>query len=141
MASTGLFGRCAAGLIGVCVLLQGAALNAQSFEELDRLSDISENEEGGIAAAQQQAARGEILEALATLERVMAVHPRSANARILHAYFLCAIDDQQGALVEIENMKVRDFGRENIAELRNRCANASNEVGPQPAASQGGGED
>ncbi|MDE1468463.1 hypothetical protein [Aurantiacibacter sp. D1-12] len=102
-------------------------LHAQSFEELDRLSDVSVDEASGIAAAQDQAGRGLLLEALATLERVMAVHPTSLNARMLHAYYLCAIDDQQGARVEIDNMDEDDFGRENLAELRARCATASSE--------------
>lgn len=139
------------GMLGAFSLLLAIPLHAQSFEELDRLSDISANEESGITAAREQARRGAFLEALATLERVMAVHPRSANARMLHAYYLCAIDDLQGGRVEIDNMDEDDFGRDNLAELRQRCPNASNEFGPrqptptnskslaEPAAARGSG--
>lgn len=115
--------------LGVCLLSSAIPLQAQSLEELDRLSDISADEERGIAAAREQAQRMELLEALATLERVMAAHPRSLNARMLHAYYLCAIDDLQGGRVEIDNMDEDDFGRDNIAELRQRCPAASSEVG------------
>ncbi|KLI62905.1 hypothetical protein [Aurantiacibacter marinus] len=131
-----------------CLALLGAAgmalsnpVNAQSFDELDRLSDLTVNEESGIAAAQDQAARGLLLEALAALERVMAVYPESLNARMLHAFYLCAIDDQQGARVEINNMDEDDFGRQNLSELRARCPAASNEFRVLPAAPvQGGGK-
>ncbi|NNC72254.1 MAG: hypothetical protein HKN78_05180 [Sphingomonadaceae bacterium] len=125
-------------MLGASILSLAVPLNAQSFEELDRLSDISVEEESGIAAAREQAGRGELLEALATLERVMAVHPRSANARILHAYYLCAIDDLQGGMVEIDDMDEDDFGEDVLAELRQRCPNASTEMTPtQPAPSNG----
>ena len=115
--------------LGACLLSVAIPLQAQSLEVLDRLSDISADEERGIAAAREQAQRMELLEALATLERVMAAHPRSLNARMLHAYYLCAIDDLQGGRVEIDNMDEDDFGRDNIAELRQRCPAASSEVG------------
>jgi hypothetical protein len=121
-------------MLGAFSLFLAIPLNAQSLEELDRLSDISEDEESGIRAAREQAERGAFLEALATLERVMAVHPRSTNARILHAYYLCAIDDLQGGMVEIDNMDEDDFGRENLAELRQRCATASSEFVPRQSA-------
>ncbi|WP_340586896.1 hypothetical protein [Erythrobacter alti] len=115
-------------------LVSPAQAQEQELAELDRLSDISADEETGIAAAQDQARSGRLLEALATLERVMAVHPRSLNARMLHAYYLCAIDDQQGARVEIDNMDEDDFGEQNLVELRARCSTASREFPASPAA-------
>ncbi|GEM_PF-1937467 len=122
-------------LVLLCVagLALANPVQAQSLEQLDQLSDLSVNEESGIAAAQDQAGNGSLLEALATLERVMAVHPNSLNARMLHAYYLCAIDDQQGARVEIDNMDEDDFGRQNLTELRARCATASSEFQALPA--------
>ena len=113
-------------LLGTAGLAFAIPAQAQSLEALDQLSDISANEDSGIAAAQEQAGGGQLLEALATLERVMALHPRSINARMLHAYYLCAIDDTQGARVEIDNMDEDDFGRQNLSDLRGRCASASN---------------
>lgn len=110
-----------------------AQAQALAFAELDRLSDLSANEESGIAAARDQAGRGQLLEALATLERVMAVYPSSLNARMLHAFYLCTVDDQQGARVEIDNMDEDDFGRQNLNELRARCPSASSEFRAQSA--------
>lgn len=99
-----------------------APATAQSFAELDRLSDLTASEDTGIAAAQEMAERGAYLEALATLERVMAAFPRSAGARLLHAVYLCRIDDRQGGLVEIDQMDEDLFGAENIADARERCS-------------------
>ncbi|WAT18919.1 hypothetical protein OZN62_04935 [Aurantiacibacter sp. MUD11] len=107
--------------------------SAQSMEELDRLSDLSADEESGIDAARDQAGRGEYLEALATLERVMAAHPRSLGARLLHAVYLCRIDDRQGGLVEIDAMDEDDFGEENLTEAREQCSRPYVEPQPAPA--------
>lgn len=104
------------------LLALSAPASAQSLAELDRLSDLTEEEDSGIAAAQEQAQRGAYLEALATLERVMAAHPRSAGARLLHAVYLCRIDDRQGGLVEIDQMDEDLFGEANIADARERCS-------------------
>src|SRR5688572_21194691 len=83
--------------------------SAETLEELDALSDLSANEEAGIAAASEQAGRGEYLEALATLERVLAVHPKSRAARLIHAIYLCRVDDRRGGLVEIDRLKEKHY--------------------------------
>ena len=44
---------------------------AQSFEEIDALSDAAQDERTGIRSAQTLAAQGAYLEALATLERML----------------------------------------------------------------------
>jgi hypothetical protein len=104
-----------------CGLLTGQPLRAETLEELDALSDVAVDEAGGIAAAQEQAGRGEYLEALATLERVLAVHPKSAEARLIHAQYLCAIDDKRGGLVEIGKLKKKPYGERRLAEARAMC--------------------
>lgn len=104
------------------VLALATPVAAQSLAELDRLSDMTAQEDTGVAAAQEQAERGAYLEALSTLERVMAVYPRSVAARLLHAIYLCRIDDRQGGLVEIDQMDEDLFGAANIADARNRCS-------------------
>ncbi len=96
-------------------------LSAETLEELDALSDLSANEAAGIAAAREQAGRGAYLEALATLERVLAVHPKSREGRLIHAVYLCEIDDKRGGLVEIDRLKQKHYGRELLAEARARC--------------------
>jgi len=104
-----------------CGFLACAPSNAETLEELDALSDLSADEGAGIAAARQQAGRGEYLEALATLERVLAVHPESHQARLIHAVYLCQIDDRRGGLVEIDQLKEKNYGRQLLAEARAMC--------------------
>jgi hypothetical protein len=109
------------GLALACGSLTGLPLRAETLEELDALSDVSTDEAGGIAAANEQAGRGEYLEALATLERVLAVHPKSREARLIHALYLCEVDDRRGGLVEIDKLKEKHYQRGQLAEARARC--------------------
>lgn len=97
-------------------------VSAETLEELDALSDLSADEATGIAAAREQAGRGEYLEALATLERVLAAHPRSHDARLIHAVYLCEIDDRRGGLVEIDKLKEKQYSEQLLAEARAMCA-------------------
>jgi hypothetical protein len=97
-------------------------LAAQSFEELDAISDISSDEVTGIQSARDQASRGEYLEALATLERVLAQNPKSREARLIHAIFLCRVDDRRGGLVEIDKLKKKHYSKELLEEAREMCA-------------------
>ena len=102
-----------------CVI--AAPLRAETLADLDTLSDISADEEAGITAAREQADRGEYLEALATLERVLAVNPKSHNARLIHAIYLCRIDDKRGGLVELDRLKKKYYGGELLSEARAMC--------------------
>lgn len=95
---------------------------ADTFEVLDALSDASANETTGIALAREQATRGEYLEALATLERVLAENPKSREARLIHAIFLCRVDDQQGGLVAIDKLKEKHYGADVLDQARASCA-------------------
>ena len=112
---------CLVGMVLAWGSLACPQLSAESLEELDALSDLSADEGAGIAAAREQAGRGEYLEALATLERVLAVHPKSRDARLIHAVYLCEIDDKRGGLVEIDRLKEKHYGRQLLAEARARC--------------------
>ena len=102
-----------------CVI--AAPLRAETLADLDTLSDISADEEAGITAAREQADRGEYLEALATLERVLAVNPKSHNARLIHAIYLCRIDDKRGGLVEIDKLKDKNYERGVLEQARSVC--------------------
>lgn len=99
----------------------GATVRAETPEELDALSDLSTDESAGVAFAQQQASRGEWLEALATLERVLAEHPKSSSARLLHALYLCNVDDRMGGAVEYRKLREKDYASEDLATVRTRC--------------------
>ncbi|RVQ66385.1 hypothetical protein EKN06_10150 [Croceicoccus ponticola] len=97
-------------------------LTAQTIDQLDTLSDASVDAAAGIAMAREQAGRSEYLDALATLERVLAVHPKSHEARLIHAIYLCRIDDTQGGLVEIGKLKEKNYSKKLLAEARQMCA-------------------
>lgn len=105
----------------LCSAAMLAPVNAQSLEELDALSDSTADEEVGIQAARDQADRGEYLEALATLERVLAQNPKSREAALIHAIYLCRIDDRRGGLVEIDKLKEKHYGKELLNEARAMC--------------------
>lgn len=111
-----------AGLIIACCATSPAS--AETLEELDALIDASSDEQSGIAMAREQASRGELLEALATLERVSAENPKSREARLIHAIYLCRIDDKQGGMVELSKLKKKHYGEETLAEARRRCEEA-----------------
>lgn len=114
--------RCLIGMLLAWGALACAPVSAETLAELDALSDLSADEAAGIAAAREQAGRGEYLEALAMLERVLAAHPKSRDARLIHAVYLCEIDDRRGGLVEIDRLKEKNYGRQLLAEARARCA-------------------
>ena len=106
------------------VAAAGLPVHAETLEELDALSDRSAAEQSGIALAQEQASRGEWLEALATLERGLAEHPKSSAARLLHALYLCNVDDRMGGTVEYRKLRETDHAREDRAIVRSRCGMA-----------------
>lgn len=96
--------------------------NEAAFAALDELSDATADEQAGIALAGDLAKQGRYLEALAALERVLAVFPKSHNARILHAVFLCDVDDKQGGLVELSQIKTKHVGDEAMNVALARCS-------------------
>lgn len=106
-----------------------APLGAQTLEDLDALSDAAQDERSGIISAQTLAAQGAYLQALATLERMLAVNPKSAEGRLLHALYLCRIDDIRGGMVEIGKLKEKEFGRQTLQDARAACE-AGGEVQP-----------
>jgi hypothetical protein len=93
-----------------------------SLETLDTLSEITDDEANGITFAQAEAARGELLQAIAALERVLAHHPKSQTARLLHAVYHCRIDDRAGGMVELEKLKKKDFPEETWNQAMAVCA-------------------
>ena len=114
--------RCLVGMALAWGCLACPPLGAETLEELDALSDLSIDEDAGITAASEQARHGDYLEALATLERVLAVHPKSRAGRLIHAIYLCRIDDRRGGLVEIDRLKEKHYDRQQLADARAICA-------------------
>lgn len=112
--------RLAAALAAGLALAAPPAI-AETLDELDVLSDATADERRGIAMAQEQAARGDFLDAISTLERVLAAFPKSADARLLHATYLCLIDDRAGGAVELGKLKEKNYVGDDFAFARERC--------------------
>lgn len=106
------------------LILVSIPASSQTLEQLDVLSDETADEQAGIALALAQTERGKLLEALATLERVLTLFPGSAEARFNHAALLCRVGDPQGALIEFDRLKEKDYPhaalKQAIANCRSR---------------------
>lgn len=100
----------AACLLALTGLVLGALpARAETPAQLDALSKATDQPAPGIALARKQIASGDLLDALATLERVILNHPENEEARLLHAGVTCSIDDKRGALVELDMLRNREF--------------------------------
>ena len=98
---------------------------AQTIDDLDRLVLASVKPADGLALARSQAGAGELLDALATLDRVLAVEPKHKQARLLHATLLCRIDDRDGAAVEFGRLRSKDYKKAEWNAALAPCATAS----------------
>lgn len=116
-------------LLASLVLPQCAS--AQSLEDLDRLVQNSAKPADGLALARSQAVAGDLLDALATLERVLAVDPKHKQGRLLHASLLCRIDDRDGAAAEFARLRSKDYKKAEWSAALVPCTAA-------PATGQGG---
>lgn len=103
------------------LLCASAPLAAETLDELDALADRTADETSGLALAREQAARGEWLEALASLERVLALFPKSHEARLDHAVLLCRVGDPQGAEAEFKRLDEDDYEKGAIERARADC--------------------
>ena len=99
----------------------GVPARADTLPDLAALSDQSAGEQSGIALARQQADEGQLLQAIATLERTLAANPKSDAARLLHALYLCRIDDRTGGAVEIGKLKAKKYAAQDLAQVRAQC--------------------
>lgn len=104
---------------------------AQSIEALEQIARSGDVPEEGLALARSQVEAGALLEALATLDRTLAVKPKNKQARLLHARIMCMIDDRTGAAVEFARLKAKDYPKAQWAEAQARCN--------QPASKQSEG--
>lgn len=109
-----------------CAALAGMAFSAPSHaataSELDALARASAQPATGVALARRQIAAGELLEALATLERVILGHPDNNEARLLHAGVMCRLDDRSGAMVEMDGIRGRPISDALWQEANAACS-------------------
>lgn len=117
----------------LALALPGAPASAETLDQLDALSDVAADEAGGIAFARAQADRGEYLEALSTLERVLASFPTSHTALLDHAATLCMVDDLQGGRVELQLLRERDYDARELSDARAICDGVPTVSAPSPA--------
>lgn len=89
--------------------------------ELDQLAEAAADEASGLLLAQEQAKAGEFLQALSTVERVLALHPKSQSGRLLHAVYLCQIDDLPGGAAEMNKLKEKNFPEELWGQAQTLC--------------------
>jgi Flp pilus assembly protein TadD len=95
------------GVAALCLVLSATPALAQidPLDELDSLSRASADPGDGLALARQQVARGDLIGAVATTERIIALHPESDDVLMFHASLLCRLDDAEGARVEIAELR------------------------------------
>ena len=86
-----------------------APASADPAVALDGLSRATDKVETGMAAAEKLWVAGDVLAALAALERLMIAYPEAHGALLQHASLLCRLDDRDGAKVEFDELDRREF--------------------------------
>lgn len=110
-------------LFASLALLAGGAgpAHAETAGQLDTLSRATDKPSTGMALARRQIGNDELLEAMATLERVLMNYPDNLEARALHAGLLCRIDDRRGAITEFDALRGLDVPQPVSVEARQPC--------------------
>ncbi|MBK5265019.1 MAG: hypothetical protein JJE34_07290 [Alphaproteobacteria bacterium] len=102
---------------------------ADTVAALDMLSRATDNAASGLALARKLIESGDLLGAMASLERVMINHPESNEALLLHASLLCRVDDRGGSLIEFDELRGRDFPDQVWADATAPCAALGSKTG------------
>lgn len=108
-------------LAGAGLILTAAPGAAQTLEALDQLVTASAKPKDGLALARSQAGAAAWLDALATLDRVLAADPKHKQGRLLRASILCRLDDRDGAKVEFARLKSSAYKKAEWAEATAPC--------------------
>jgi uncharacterized protein HemY len=115
-------GSCGRAWLVVLALGAAAPLRAGTPEELDSLVAPTTEVAAGMSLARAQIARGELLEALGSVERVLARRPEAREAQLLHASLRCRIDDIAGGQAELARLDRRKFRNSDWADATAPCA-------------------
>jgi Tfp pilus assembly protein PilF len=110
-----------AALVAALLLVVALPASAETLEELDGLVEASAKPVAGLNLARAQADAGSLLDALATLERVLAIDPKHKQARLLHASLLCRADDAAGAAYEFGKLKSGSYKKAEWASAIAPC--------------------
>jgi len=115
-------------LLRLCSTLALAAVSIPALAqrdpatELDQLSGQTATMAGGLALARSQSEQGDLLGALASIDRVLMVEPAARPALLLRAALLCRIDDREGGLAQLSRLKKRDHPKADWASAQAVCA-------------------
>ena len=104
---------------------------AESIAELEALSRGSATPAAGLALARRQIASGDLLDALATLERVLIGQPQAREAQVLRASLLCRIDDRAGSTAEFDQLRGRGFSEGALGQAIAECDALSRQRSPR----------
>lgn len=100
--------------------------------ELDFLSRETTTSAGGLALASNLSVSGDLLGALAALDRVLMLEPAAKPALLLRASLLCRIDDKTGGSAQLARLSKRDFAKGDWNQVTSQCGKAA----PPPAATK-----
>jgi hypothetical protein len=93
--------------IALLLAALGTSATAETVAELQAMARSSEAPASGTALARRQIANGNLLDALATLERVLILHPEARDAQLLRAGVICELDDRAGSTAEFDQLRGR----------------------------------
>ncbi len=102
--------------------------------ELDLLSHETATSAGGLALAGRLSSEGDLLGALAALDRVLITEPTYGPALLLRGSLLCRIDDKAGGAAQLARLKKHDFAKADWDQASTACGQA------RPAPSQRSGQ-
>ncbi len=110
-------------LLALALPLGLAALPAaaETISELEALSRTSAAPAGGINLAHRQISRGELTDALATLERVLINYPQARDAQLLRASVMCQLDDRAGSTAEFGQLRGRGVPEQALDAAIREC--------------------
>ncbi len=94
---------------------------SETIAELTALSRSSAAPAGGISLARRQIGRGELTDALATLERVLINYPQARDAQLLRASLLCQLDDRAGSTAEFGQLRGRGVSEQALDQAIREC--------------------
>lgn len=122
-------GRAAKGdkLMRYCLFVIAALLGASppaladTPAQLDRQLRATAKVPSGLGLVRQQMAGGDLVGALAAVERVIILDPLNAEARLLHASLLCRLDDRPGSRTEFDPMRGYDVPETMWREETSHC--------------------